>query len=214
MTSSKSAKRQSLPVRLHCNLSEGSLLFFHCWKKKHSADFLWMLQSSSLTSWWSRKPWAWRCDDRCLNPKSFLWLITFLLLINQVEMKPGVGPVFDKPLESPSNLNDLTIPDVKVTLHNRTSLSLLIPDCPQIRLWCDHFDSAQAGGEGAPHWLHWSSLDSDGLHDWGRWLQNTVKGWTFFIWMGFSTIVLRPKSGSINTLKPATSCLTSSQKCV
>ena len=49
-------------------------------------------------------------------------------------MKPGVGPVFDKPLESPSNLNDLTIPDVKVTLHNRTSLSLLIPDCPQIRL--------------------------------------------------------------------------------
>ena len=43
-------------------------------------------------------------------------------------MKPGVGPVFDKPLESPSNLDDLTIPDVKVTLHNKASPSLSIPD--------------------------------------------------------------------------------------
>jgi len=34
----------------------------------------------------------------------------------KVEMKPGVGPVFDKPLETPANLDDLTIPDVKTAL--------------------------------------------------------------------------------------------------
>lgn len=34
----------------------------------------------------------------------------------KVEMKPGVGPVFDKPLVSPSDLDTLTTPDVKVAL--------------------------------------------------------------------------------------------------
>ena len=29
-------------------------------------------------------------------------------------MKPGVGPVFDKPLETPADLDSLIIPDVKV----------------------------------------------------------------------------------------------------
>ena len=35
-------------------------------------------------------------------------------MIKQVEMKPGVGPVFDKPLATPADIDDLTIPDVKV----------------------------------------------------------------------------------------------------
>ena len=36
------------------------------------------------------------------------------LFSHKVEMKPGVGPVFDKPLETPADLDNLTIPDVKV----------------------------------------------------------------------------------------------------
>ena len=35
----------------------------------------------------------------------------------QVEMKPGVGPVFDKPLVLPADLESLTTPDVKVCLN-------------------------------------------------------------------------------------------------
>lgn len=34
----------------------------------------------------------------------------------KVEMKPGVGPVFDKPLVDPTDLEALTVPDVKVAL--------------------------------------------------------------------------------------------------
>ena len=37
-----------------------------------------------------------------------------LLFSLKVEMKPGVGPVFDKPLETPADIDSLTIPDVKV----------------------------------------------------------------------------------------------------
>jgi uroporphyrinogen decarboxylase len=33
-----------------------------------------------------------------------------------VEMKPGVGPKFDKPLVTPEDINSLVIPDVKVAL--------------------------------------------------------------------------------------------------
>ena len=57
------------------------------------------------------------------------------LLIKQVEMKPGVGPVFDKPLETPADIDNLTIPDVKVnTIHSRASSSPFEPERPQIRL--------------------------------------------------------------------------------
>ena len=34
----------------------------------------------------------------------------------KVEMKSGVGPVFDKPLVAPTDISDLKIPDVKVAL--------------------------------------------------------------------------------------------------
>ena len=40
-----------------------------------------------------------------------------MVMILQVEMKPGVGPVFDKPLVSPADLESLTTPDVKVCLN-------------------------------------------------------------------------------------------------
>ena len=36
------------------------------------------------------------------------------LFSHKVEMKPGIGPVFDKPLETPADIDSLTIPDVKV----------------------------------------------------------------------------------------------------
>lgn len=50
-------------------------------------------------------------------------------------MKPGVGPVFDKPLETPADLDNLTIPDVKVNIiHNRAFSSPFEPDRPQICL--------------------------------------------------------------------------------
>lgn len=50
-------------------------------------------------------------------------------------MKPGVGPVFDKPLETPADIDNLTIPDVKVnTIHSRASSSSFEPERPQIRL--------------------------------------------------------------------------------
>ena len=53
-------------------------------------------------------------------------------------MKPGVGPVFDKPLATPADVDDLTIPDVKVTVIRRENLFIMIspfePGRPQICL--------------------------------------------------------------------------------
>ena len=44
-------------------------------------------------------------------------MVMMMVMILQVEMKPGVGPVFDKPLVSPADLESLTNPDVKVCLN-------------------------------------------------------------------------------------------------
>ena len=43
-------------------------------------------------------------------------------------MKPGVGPVFDKPLETPTDIDNLTIPDVKVTFTQQPDLNHLSLD--------------------------------------------------------------------------------------
>ena len=54
----------------------------------------------------------------------------------QVEMKPGVGPVFDKPLATPADVETLVVPDVKTSLKYITlppSPSLRHP-VPQVRL--------------------------------------------------------------------------------
>ena len=39
-----------------------------------------------------------------------------LRLPPQVELKPGVGPVFDQPLVTPADVENLVVPDVRTSL--------------------------------------------------------------------------------------------------